>query len=152
MILKDFHGNQIKGNVAATFRAIQFKEGRTITYSDFCEVCKEYPIILQPAFRIQRRMKTKFLGEKFWDKKIRKLNAEISSFHQVREKQRIAEERRLLGEWRRRIRSELGFIQYYFDKEKRVNMERIYPKPIVYLSKDHDVEVKLSSPRCENYP
>lgn len=60
----------------------------------------------------------------------------------VRERDREMEQKRLLRERSRRIRSELG-IQYFFSKRKREYIEKLYPIPIVYLSDDDEIKVKF---------
>ena len=59
------------------------------------------------------------------------------------------EERRLLRERDQRIRSELG-IQFFFNKSKRVNLESLYPKPIVYLSDEYDIKVRFAEKETDS--
>ena len=89
------------------------------------------------------KVRERFLGEEFWRRKIVSLSRDREKFLETKEKERASEERRLLRERAQRIRSELG-IQFYLNKRKRLNMESMYPKPIVYLSDEYDVEVRFS--------
>jgi hypothetical protein len=82
------------------------------------------------------------MGVAFWEKNLVILKKERDCRVDVRERDRAAEERRLLRERKRRIRSELG-IQYFFNQRKREHIEKLYPIPIVYFSEDFEVKVKF---------
>ena len=68
----------------------------------------------------------------------------------TRERERAMEERRLLRERIRRIRSELG-IQYFFNRRKREHIEKLYPIPIVYLADDFAIKVKFDNDDDNEY-
>lgn len=64
------------------------------------------------------------------------------SERELKEIDRQDEERRLLKERRRRIKGEMGILNYWFDKRRREYMESVYPKPKVYLSANLEIIVE----------
>eukprot|EP00565_Helicotheca_tamesis_P001107 CAMPEP_0185741958 /NCGR_PEP_ID=MMETSP1171-20130828/39230_1 /TAXON_ID=374046 /ORGANISM="Helicotheca tamensis, Strain CCMP826" /LENGTH=134 /DNA_ID=CAMNT_0028413953 /DNA_START=1071 /DNA_END=1475 /DNA_ORIENTATION=- len=124
-------------------KSMNFHEDGKVDFHEFRAICKAFPSVLFPAFRMQQSMRLNILGEVWWQDKIETLQKEKDGFLGRCEQKRATEEKRLLRERRKLIRSELGLYSFYFSKHRRENLERIHPKPIVYLDKDHDVRVKF---------
>ena len=133
--------HSIKGKTKNSLDSVPLDEDEMIDYDEFFAICKQFPSILHPAFRLQGRMRSYVMGERWWTKKLDGLQRNRSCFADRSEKKRALEEKRLLKERRQTIISELGFYNFYFNKHRRECMERIYPKPKVYLNNDYDIQV-----------
>mmetsp|Transcript_952 Transcript_952/g.1261 ORF Transcript_952/g.1261 Transcript_952/m.1261 type:complete len:270 (+) Transcript_952:231-1040(+) len=140
-LIETLQGGDIKGNVMKTLKSIKFNEDGKVDFDEFHIICKLFPSVLYPAFRIQQNMRLHVLGEQWWQNKIETLQREKDGFLGKCEQKRVAEEKRLLRERRRLIRSELGIFHFHFSTHRRENLEKIHPKPIVYLDKDHDIRI-----------
>ncbi len=109
----------------------------TIDYATLRKLCvHDYPTILEPAIRFQNTLRRRLIGEKWWQKKQIQLERKYEREQKVdelREKARAREEKRLLKERKEEIRSEIGWISYYFRKRERLATETQYPIPKVTL-------------------
>ena len=83
------------------------------------------------------------MGVPFWEKNLKKLKKERDCRIDIQERDRATEERRLQRDRKRRIRSELGLLQYFFNQRKREHIEKLYPVPVVYLSDEFEIKVKF---------
>ena len=125
----------------------------TIDYMDLRKLCIDYPTMLEPAICLQHTLRRRILGETWWKKKQRILEKcqqkKLQLLNRKGEKQRAAEEERLMKERKEEIRTEIGWISYYFRRSVRVETETKYPMPIVSLDDDTD-EVCVSWTQIES--
>eukprot|EP00569_Conticribra_weissflogii_P009741 CAMPEP_0171363938 /NCGR_PEP_ID=MMETSP0879-20121228/3700_1 /TAXON_ID=67004 /ORGANISM="Thalassiosira weissflogii, Strain CCMP1336" /LENGTH=366 /DNA_ID=CAMNT_0011871201 /DNA_START=205 /DNA_END=1305 /DNA_ORIENTATION=+ len=109
----------------------------TIDYATLRKLCvHDYPTILEPAIRFQNTLRRRLIGEKWWQKKQIQLERKYEreqKMDDLREKARAKEEKRLLKERKDEIRSEIGWISYYFRRNERLATEKQYPIPKVKL-------------------
>lgn len=104
------------------------------------------PHLLKICYSHEAKLRERFLGIAFWEHIPVLLKRERDAMSDtMKERDRAAEERRLLIERKRRIRSELGLFNYCFDTRRREYLESAYPKPKVYLSENKEIVVKMES-------
>jgi len=104
------YGGKIKGNVSAALTLMNLKDDGIFEFGEFYDLCKQYPDILRPAVRLQNKMRSIVFGEEWWIAKMKRLQFEREHYDENCEKKRLAEEKRLMGQRRKRIRAELGFF------------------------------------------
>ena len=136
------NSEKLKGNLRAALDSFEVKRDGTIDFNSVVRWFKLFPATLEPAFTFQAKLREIFLGAAFWQKKLIMLQNERNNSVDLKERHRAQEQRRLLRERSRRIRSELG-IQYYFNTRKREYIEKLYPVPSVYIVGD-EIKIKFS--------
>lgn len=136
------NSKNLKGNLRTALDAFEVKRDGTIDFISVVRWCRKFPGTLEPAFILQAKIREGFLGVAFWEKKLIVLQNERNNSVDLQERHRAQEQRRLLRERTKRIRSELG-IQYFFNTRKREYVEKLYPIPTVYIS-DDEIKIKFS--------
>lgn len=125
----------------------------TIDYASLRKLCvHDYPSILEPAIRFQNTLRRRLIGEKWWQKKQIQLERKYErdqKMDKLRENARAKEEKRLLKERKEEIRSEIGWISYYFRKNERLATEKQYPIPKVRLE-DETGNILVDWTRIQN--
>ena len=61
--LKNINKGEIKGNVVTALKSLKVNKHQNIDYDNFKKWCKNFPCILIPVFRIQTKIREKFLGQ-----------------------------------------------------------------------------------------
>eukprot|EP00578_Thalassiosira_sp_NH16_P003097 CAMPEP_0181130500 /NCGR_PEP_ID=MMETSP1071-20121207/29904_1 /TAXON_ID=35127 /ORGANISM="Thalassiosira sp., Strain NH16" /LENGTH=78 /DNA_ID=CAMNT_0023216589 /DNA_START=72 /DNA_END=305 /DNA_ORIENTATION=+ len=73
------------------------------------------------------------MGDSWWRRKEKKISRYHRTLDRSREKKRMSEEKRLLGERREKIVESIGFVAYYSRRKARSDAEKEHPRPIVSL-------------------
>ena len=136
--LKILHDESIlKQNLKAALKLFLVKRDGTTEFIPVVDWCKRFPLVMEPAFRLQAKIRTRFLGISFWERKLLAFKRRRKNLVKNLERERKMEQRRV----QRRIRSELG-IQYYLNPRKRERIEKLYPIPVFYID-DDEIKVKF---------
>ncbi len=118
----------------------QSYEGDLISFDEFRTLCTSYPYLLFPIFRLQQTLCSHFIGTPWWEKKKAALH-KLKVQQLYAQQQKVAnEERRLRNERIALIKSEIGFMGYLFDIEKRKELEELNPLPVVFLDENGDIQ------------
>jgi Ca2+-binding EF-hand superfamily protein len=99
-------GEQSKGNLATSikmFKEIDYNSDGKVDFQEFQVLNLKSPMLLYPAFRVQRNMWHHILGDEWWREKQIELNEERERERQRRNMLRIAEEKRLHAIMRRQF-------------------------------------------------
>lgn len=69
-LLASFHPRHNDEHVARALKELDLPEGGTLSFETFDKLAKRLPHLLYPAFRVQDKMKKKFIGVQFWKRKL----------------------------------------------------------------------------------
>jgi hypothetical protein len=88
------------------------EESSSIDYETTTRLFADFPLMLEPAFRLQTTLRRRLMGEKFWRRK----QIQISLVEKVRERKRLKEERRLYRERESKFEQRWAWFPFWTNK------------------------------------
>lgn len=119
-----------------------YPPGCKINFNEVCALTTAHKILLWPVVRLQNLMRLQILGSGWWTKRVRIVANVSASVETKLEHNRTIEEKRLHQEWQEDIREELSTLEYMRGGPKRRYLERVNPKPIVYINEKNEIHMK----------
>ena len=116
------HPIDTNGRVQRALREFDVKPGQFFTYKHFQRLHALYPNLLFPAYRLQHATRSTFLGEKYWEKKLRKyakvrdeirtekINSDIVAQRRKRKADRVGKRRVAIRDARDKARDSTGIF------------------------------------------
>lgn len=123
-LLASFHPRHSDEHVARALKELDLPEGGTLSFETFEKLAKKLPHLLYPAFRVQDKMKKKFIGVRFWKRKLELYEEAKELIKQEEEKARQLEklERKRREEYADDLR--LDVIDDFVQKSKKKHRRR----------------------------
>uniref|UniRef100_A0A7S2JXM5 Uncharacterized protein n=1 Tax=Leptocylindrus danicus TaxID=163516 RepID=A0A7S2JXM5_9STRA len=142
--LETSHG---KMNEKLTAALRSYPPGCKINYGEVCALATTHKILLWPVLHLQNLMRLQILGCSWWTKRTR-IVANVSTSAETKlEHNRAIEEKRLHQEWQEDIKEDLGMLEYMRGGSKRRYLERVNPKPIVYINDKNEIRIEYPAGR-----
>jgi len=103
----------VKGNVKASWMRSEFPASEQLTIEDIIEIHKRTPLILEPAFRLQRCVMNKYMGAAYWESKKRFLHESRIKADLIIAKKKAKKEKKARAGKERKIKKSMGILRYY---------------------------------------
>jgi hypothetical protein len=112
--------DKLKGNHRRAFMNMEVQEDGRVELREFEILCKQFPQLFFPAFKVQANLLSYLVGDAWWRKK----KLQLQDMKNARKAIVLSEAKRK----RQRIRTSMGFLSYclcFGRRERNVNSKRI---------------------------
>eukprot|EP00968_Pinguiococcus_pyrenoidosus_P004878 scaffold317_cov260-Pinguiococcus_pyrenoidosus.AAC.11 len=136
-IVDSIYDENVPANVAHCLVGLDYDEHGRLYFPEFEMMNRHFPAVLYPVFHMQNCLRESVCGVAWWGRRIARLaqareEAEETNRDKEEREKKEAEEteetERPSKERRRAIIKRIGCVQYYFNPQKRADMERLYAK------------------------
>ena len=109
-------GETVKGNIRGAWNKMRFNTDDRVDFKEFTHHHGKFPMVFQPAIRLQRDMQACFFGPSFWDAKKERMAAYRQEMARTSPEgiQASQEAQRKEKKAQRVIRKNMGVVRYYF--------------------------------------
>lgn len=143
------HQEGVTSNVKEALKKFDFNGDGKIDFKEFQQLNKQFPMIMYPAFRLQKNMMFYTLGQKFWTDQRGKLGDERAQELARTEALKKRERQRILRIKKREIKGKMGFFAYYFCPWRRGKYVTLDEEP---KAKEESAFDKALKTRAESSP
>jgi len=145
------HQEGVTSNVLEALKKFDFNGDGKIDFKEFAMLNKQFPMVIYPAFRLQKNMMNYTLGQAFWTNQRGKLGDERDQELQRVERLKDRERQRLLRIKKREIKGRMGFFSYYLcpwkrgryvtlEEEHKIKEESAFDQALKTHKHDHSSE------------
>jgi len=136
------HQEGVTSNVLEALKKFDFNGDGKIDFKEFAMLNKQFPMVIYPAFRLQKNMMNYTLGQAFWTNQRGKLGDERDQELQRVERLKDRERQRLLRIKKREIKGRMGFFSYYLCPWKRGRYVTLEEEPKIKEESAFDQALK----------
>lgn len=109
-------GETVKGNIRGAWYKLRLNPDDRVDFKEFTHHHNKFPMVFQPAIRLQRDMQACFFGPSYWDVKKERLAEYRQEMQRTSPEgiQAMREAQRKERKAQKLIRKNMGVVKYYF--------------------------------------